>query len=56
MIVGIDACRIRSGGGIAHLVGILEDGNPIYHGINKIHVWSYRKLLDALPDAPWLVK
>jgi glycosyltransferase involved in cell wall biosynthesis len=56
IVVGIDACRIRSGGGVAHLVGILKNSNPNQYGINRIHIWSYKKLLDELPDTPWLIK
>ena len=55
-IVGIDASRNRSGGAKAHLVGILRDSDPREHGIDEVHVWSYTKLLSALPDKPWLVK
>lgn len=55
-IVAIDASRNRSGGAKTHLLGILGAVDPRDHGIEKVHVWSYRKLLDALPDAPWLVK
>ncbi|MNK86891.1 4-alpha-N-acetylgalactosaminyltransferase [compost metagenome] len=56
MVVAIDASRNRSGGARAHLLGILKAGDPRIHGINAIHVWSYKQLLDAIPDAPWLVK
>ena len=56
MIVGIDASRIRSGGGVAHLLGIICNGNPQSFGIRRVHIWSYRKLLDLLPDPPWLEK
>jgi glycosyltransferase involved in cell wall biosynthesis len=56
LIVGIDASRNRSGGAIAHLVGIISSANPSAHGIREVHVWSYKTLLDALPDAPWLVR
>lgn len=54
--VGIDASRNRSGGAKAHLVGILRDSDPREHGIDEVHVWSYAKLLYALPEKPWLVK
>lgn len=54
--LGINASRARSGGAIAHLVGILEEANPRAYGITEVHVWSYANLLAALPDAPWLVK
>jgi glycosyltransferase involved in cell wall biosynthesis len=56
VIVGINACRARSGGAIAHLVGILREVDPAEFGIRDVHVWSYPKLLAALPEAPWLVK
>jgi glycosyltransferase involved in cell wall biosynthesis len=55
-VVGIDASRNRSGGAKAHLVGILQEGDPPAHGIREVHVWSYRSLLDVLPDKPWLIK
>jgi glycosyltransferase involved in cell wall biosynthesis len=56
IVVGIDASRNRSGGAKVHLRGILQSGSPAAHGIDTVHVWSYRSLLAALPDAPWLVK
>ena len=54
--VGIDASRNRSGGAKAHLIGIIAESDPRTHGIEAVHVWAYRALLDALPDRPWLVK
>jgi len=56
LTVGIDASRNRSGGAIAHLKGILSAGDPEKFGISRVHVWSYRSLLDDLPCRPWLVK
>jgi len=56
LVVGIDASRCRSGGVVAHLIGILSECDPMKHGIKEIHVWSFRSLLDQLPDHPWLVK
>lgn len=54
--VGIDASRNRSGGAIAHLIGILSQVDPTQHGISTIHIWSYRSLLNRLPDRAWLIK
>lgn len=54
--IGIDASRNRSGGGKAHVLGILKDCDPLAYGIQEVHVWSFKSLLEALPDAPWLVK
>lgn len=56
IVVGIDASRNRSGGAKAHLIGILSQGNPSLHGISEIHLWTYRSLLEAIPDQPWLIK
>ena len=56
IIVGIDASRNRSGGAKAHLIGILEEANPASFGISTVHLWSYKSLLDQIPDFPWLVK
>ena len=55
IIVGVDASRNRSGGARAHLLGILR-GFDEEVGIKTVHVWSFRSLLDAIPDRPWLVK
>ena len=54
--VAIDASRNRSGGARSHLIGILSHSDPTLFGIKKIHLWAYSKLLDAIPDKPWLVK
>jgi glycosyltransferase involved in cell wall biosynthesis len=55
-VVGIDASRNRSGGARSHLTGIIGAGDPAQFGVSQVHVWSYRGMLDALPDRPWLVK
>jgi glycosyltransferase involved in cell wall biosynthesis len=54
--VAVDASRVRSGGGVAHLLGILSIADPKEFGIEEIHVWAYKKLLDLLPDHDWLIK
>jgi glycosyltransferase involved in cell wall biosynthesis len=56
LTIGIDASRNRSGGAKAHLIGILSECDPAKHGIQAIHVWAFRALLDQLPDYPWLIK
>jgi glycosyltransferase involved in cell wall biosynthesis len=56
LTLGIDASRNRSGGAKAHLIGILSELDPAKHGIQAIHVWSFRALLDQLPEYPWLIK
>jgi len=54
MKLGINAARARSGGAVAHLVGILGTVNPREFGIREVHVWGYQKLVQALPKRPWL--
>ena len=54
--IAVDASRVRSGGGIAHLSGILNIDNPAIFGIDEIHVWAYQSLLERLPNRPWLIK
>ena len=56
LIIGIDGSRTRSGGGRAHLIGILSECDPATHGIREVHVWAFRELLDQLPDETWLIK
>lgn len=56
IIVGIDASRNRSGGAKAHLIGILSEENPLKYGISQVHVWSYRELMDSIPNKEWIVK
>jgi glycosyltransferase involved in cell wall biosynthesis len=54
--LAIDASRNRSGGAIVHIVNILKYFKPDNYDIGEIHLWSYDKLLDSIPDYHWLVK
>lgn len=55
--IGIDASRARSGGAKAHIIGIISAGvDPLQYDIAEIHIWSYKELLDIIPDQPWIVK
>lgn len=56
MKLGIDACNIRMGGGLTHLVELLENGNPCHNGISEIIVWSSDQTLNKLPSRDWLIK
>ncbi len=56
LVLGINASRARSGGALAHLLGILSELEPTQYDIYEVHIWSYVKLLDALPNASWLIK
>jgi glycosyltransferase involved in cell wall biosynthesis len=54
--VAIDASRNRSGGARVHIRNLLEGPSPCSYGIDEVHVWSYRALLDNIPDRPWVFK
>jgi glycosyltransferase involved in cell wall biosynthesis len=54
--VAVDASRNRSGGAVAHLIGILNASKIEAHDIAEVHVWSHKGLLDKLPDESWLKK
>lgn len=54
--VGVDATRIRSGGGIAHIKGLLGHANPRDYGISEVHFWAHHGLLKAIEPKPWLIK
>lgn len=56
LVVGVDASRNRSGGARAHLAGLIGGSDPRDHGIEKVHLWAYRSLGEAVPNRPWLVK
>lgn len=56
MILGIDATNIRSGGGLTHLKEILDNGNPIDYGFEKVIIWSNKSTLDKIPEKDWLLK
>ncbi|NRS90149.1 glycosyltransferase involved in cell wall biosynthesis [Flavobacterium sp. 7E] len=56
VIIGIDASRNRSGGAKAHVIGLISDGTPEDYGIDEVHIWAFKSLLDSLPDKPWLFK
>lgn len=56
LVLGVDASRNRSGGAKNHLQGILRAVDPRDYGVSQVHLWSYKSLLDRLPDFDWLVK
>lgn len=52
----MDASRIRSGGGIAHIKGILNSYNPTSLGFKRVYIWAIRGVVETLPEYPWLIK
>jgi glycosyltransferase involved in cell wall biosynthesis len=56
MIIGIDACNIRQGGGLIHLNSLLRESFSQKHRFNTLIVWSNTKTLEYLPNYPWIIK
>lgn len=56
MRVGIEASNIRAGGGLTHIVELLNHANPNTEGIEKVVIWSGKKTLNAISDQTWLIK
>lgn len=54
--IGIDATNIRIGGGITHLLELLNAIEPEVMKVEKVIVWGGEQLLSALPNLPWLEK
>ena len=53
--VGIDASNIKAGGGLTHLLQLLEHANPMASGIEKVIIWGGDNL-KSLPEKEWLIK
>lgn len=56
MILAIDASNIRSGGGLTHLIHLLEFATPNEYEISKVIVWASENTLSLLPNKTWLCK
>ena len=56
LIIGIDATNLRGGGGVTHLLELLNVAEPANHGIAKIIIWGGKQTLQGLPEFLWLEK
>ncbi|KRH96858.1 glycosyltransferase family 1 protein [Cylindrospermopsis sp. CR12] len=56
IVIGIDATNIRGGGGITHLIELLNAAEPIKQGISRVIIWGGSKTLASLSERPWLKK
>lgn len=54
MRIGIDASNLRAGGGVTHLVELLQAAEPEEQGIAEVVVWGGRETLARLPVRKWL--
>ena len=56
MIIGIDASNIQIGGGVTHLVELLNKSNPQKHEFKYIVVWSSNSILNLINNNSWIIK
>jgi len=56
VVLGVNASRARSGGAVAHILGVFSSKSINRPGQVCIHIWSYPELLKQLPSVPWIVK
>ena len=54
MKLGIDASNITSGGGLTHLIELLDCVNPSKFGFSQVVVWSSSKVLSKINKYEWL--
>lgn len=54
--IAVDATRSRSGGAVAHMLGILNSADPRDFGIDQVHLWAHPALIDQVGAHPWLVR
>lgn len=56
MILGIDASNIRAGGGLTHLVELLQSANPLHYGFEKVVIWGGESTLSKIKECSWIQK
>jgi glycosyltransferase involved in cell wall biosynthesis len=54
--LGIDASNLRSGGGVTHLIELLESAKPQEAGFDRVIIWAGQQTLNQLPSRDWLSK
>lgn len=54
--IGIDATNIRIGGGVTHLLELLNAIDAKAMGVQEVVIWSGSKTLQSLPDQSWITK
>jgi len=55
-ILGIDASNISVGGGLTHIIELLNIISPSIYGFNKVIIWSSRNTLEKISSRKWLNK
>ncbi len=55
-ILGIDAINIRNGGGVTHLVELLDNAEQYLDNFEGVIIWSKQSTLDLVADKSWIKK
>ena len=53
-LIAINALRVRSGGGVAHVKGILDYLTPQFLSDYDVHLWCNSRVALAVQDLSWL--
>lgn len=56
MRLGIDASNITGGGGLTHLVELLQAAEPVRYGFNQVVLWGSANILRQVDERAWLLK
>ena len=56
MRLGIDASNLRGGGGVTHIVSLLNSSVPMRYGFEEVFVWGGTRILDSITEKSWLSK
>lgn len=56
MKIGIDASNIRAGGGLTHLVELINAAEPDSHGFDEVVLWGGVNTLRRIKSQTWLHK
>lgn len=56
MRIGIDASNIRGGGGLVHLIGLLENFDAQNTDVENVVIWSSDETLNRLPERSFIKK
>ncbi len=56
MILGIDATNLRLGGGVTHIVELLNALDITKYNISKVIIWGGKDLLGRIENFSWIQK
>ena len=54
--LAIDATNIKIGGGVTHIVELINNSTPYEFNINKVIIWGLENTLTKIKKSEWLIK